>query len=199
MPHFLLQQVSTMQWTELMDHLLSEIPSYTPESLSAALVSIPFPPAYLALFPLLHAAGCELLVVSDANSYFIEAILAHHDCLKYFRKIYTNPARWENGRLRVDKLMQQPHGCARQCAVNICKSVCLRDYLGERGEADRMLFYVGDGSNDYCPASMLSSEDHVFPRKGFDLEFKCLESPPLAQVHVWSTVEEMMEMMKKLL
>ena len=39
----------------------------------------------------LAARGCDLVIVSDANSFFIEAILQHHGLLEHFKEVGVSP------------------------------------------------------------------------------------------------------------
>jgi pyridoxal phosphate phosphatase PHOSPHO2 len=63
-------------------------------------------------------------VVSDANTFFIETVLAHHGVLGCFSDISTNPARVDaDGRLRISPFHDSasaPHGCSL-CPENMCK------------------------------------------------------------------------------
>ncbi len=72
--------------------------------------------------------SCELQIVSDANSYFINKILHSYGLHHYFpdKNIHTNPAFVaENGALHVlpfhaaDEQLP-PHGC-NLCPPNMCK------------------------------------------------------------------------------
>jgi pyridoxal phosphate phosphatase PHOSPHO2 len=70
-----------------------------------------------------HAAWCrcELRILSDANAFFIDAILAHHGLAAYFSGTDTNPAHVDAaGRLRIRPY--HGHGCALPtCPPNMCK------------------------------------------------------------------------------
>jgi pyridoxal phosphate phosphatase PHOSPHO2 len=63
-------------------------------------------------------------VVSDANTFFIETVLAHHGALGCFSEISTNPASVDaDGRLRISPYHDSaaaPHGCSL-CPDNMCK------------------------------------------------------------------------------
>lgn len=67
---------------------------------------------------------CDLKVVSDANTFFIETVLAHHGVLGCFSEIITNPASVDaDGRLRISPFHDSaaaPHGCTL-CPDNMCK------------------------------------------------------------------------------
>ena len=54
------------------------------------------------------------------------------------------------------------------------------------------IVYVGDGSNDFCPSSLLRDGDFVFAREGYPLEKKIKSEekiPPF--VYSWKTGEDM--------
>ena len=63
-------------------------------------------------------------MVSDANTFFIETVLAHHGALGSFSEIVTNPASVDaDGRLRISPFhdpASAPHGCIL-CPDNMCK------------------------------------------------------------------------------
>ena len=63
-------------------------------------------------------------MVSDANTFFIETVLAHHGVLGCFSEIVTNPASVDaDGRLRISPFhdpASAPHGCSL-CPDNMCK------------------------------------------------------------------------------
>jgi 2,3-diketo-5-methylthio-1-phosphopentane phosphatase len=70
------------------------------------------------------ALGCDLKVVSDANTFFIETVLEHHGVLACFSEISANPAHVDpDGRLRISPFHNSesaPHGCSL-CPENMCK------------------------------------------------------------------------------
>ena len=66
---------------------------------------------------------CELRIISDANQFYIETILEHHDVLRCFSQINTNPTRIdEEKRLGIFPFhdLNSPHGC-NLCPPNMCK------------------------------------------------------------------------------
>lgn len=71
-----------------------------------------------------HCFRCDLRIVSDANRFFIEAILECHGLLGCFSQIVTNPTSVEqDGRLRIFPhcdLGSSFHGC-NLCPPNLCK------------------------------------------------------------------------------
>jgi pyridoxal phosphate phosphatase PHOSPHO2 len=71
---------------------------------------------------------CELRIVSDANSFFIETILKHHGVLNCFSKITANPSYVnEEGRLIIcpyHDYLKSSHGC-NLCPPNMCKAIAL--------------------------------------------------------------------------
>ncbi|XP_039990927.1 probable phosphatase phospho1 isoform X2 [Xiphias gladius] len=144
------------------------------DSIRSAVEKIPPTPGLLNLLHYLqsHQQDFELVVVSDANMYFIETWLEHAGVRHLFRKIFTNPASFDaTGRLVL--LPFHSHSCSR-CPDNMCKQVILRDYLAcrekERGGAPfQKVFYIGDGANDICPSLALGPGDTAFPRMDFPM------------------------------
>lgn len=116
------------------------------------------------LIKLLKEKSYELIIVSDANSIFIEEILRQNNLLDYFSTIYTNKADFnqENECLRVQPFNElfNPNGelfnCPTKiCSTNICKGSILDHHLtlkksnGIYNENKHMI-YVGDGDFFVC-------------------------------------------------
>ena len=76
----------------------------------------------------------------------------------------------------------------------------LRDYIKDKSY--NFVFYAGDGGNDFAPILQLTSNDLAFVRKGYALERmigKTKESSKeiKAQVHYWSTANDIMDQVSK--
>ncbi|KAJ3607879.1 hypothetical protein NHX12_024930 [Muraenolepis orangiensis] len=183
------------------------------DAIRTALEKIPPTPGLTALFNFLraHQQDYEAVVVSDANTYFIETWLRRFGARPLFRQVFTNPAGFD----AAGRLVLRPfhaHGCAR-CPANMCKQVILRDYLARRREergglAFRRVLYVGDGANDVCPSLALGPGDVVFPRRDFPMH-RLLEAaagaggavsggPLKAQVVPWSSGEDVVACLQTL-
>jgi pyridoxal phosphate phosphatase PHOSPHO2 len=77
------------------------------------------------LFNLILFFRCDLRIISDANLFYIETILEHHNLLGCFSEINTNPTFVdEKGCLHVtpfhDSTTLPPHAC-QLCPPNMCK------------------------------------------------------------------------------
>ncbi|TUD36243.1 putative phosphatase phospho1 [Bagarius yarrelli] len=144
----------------------------TEEAVRDAIERIPASPGVAALLHFLSARDdFECVVVSDANSYFIETWLRHAGARGLFAEVFTNPAEFN----RDGRLVLRPyhaHSCP-ECPENMCKQLILRDYASKRakeqGEPFQKIFYIGDGQNDVCPTLALGLNDTVFPRRGFPM------------------------------
>ncbi|KAG8495548.1 hypothetical protein CXB51_013361 [Gossypium anomalum] len=143
---------STLPWNSLMDRMMKELHSRgeTTDDIAECLKKTPVHPRIAAAIKAAHAFGCDLRILSDANQFFIEKILEHHDLLGCFSKIYTNPTFVdEEGRLRIfpyhDSTLS-PHGCSL-CPSNLCKGQVLNNVQASAPESERQNFiYLGDGS-----------------------------------------------------
>ncbi|KAG1679772.1 hypothetical protein FOA52_012683 [Chlamydomonas sp. UWO 241] len=174
------------QWTRFMNDVFEHChqEGVTPACMEAVMRGVPLTPGMAELLSFLgESPEFECVIVSDANTLFIEWILASHGLTRTFSRVFTNPAQWtsmEPGpggggslpRLTVDH--HHAHGCGT-CHVNLCKRAVLQGLIAEQaassdsgGAYDRIL-YVGDGGNDLCPATLLSPQDAVFARAGYPL------------------------------
>ncbi|NWV73549.1 PHOP1 phosphatase, partial [Dasyornis broadbenti] len=135
--------------------------------------SIPLAPGMAELFQFLakHRELFEVILISDANMFGIEAKLRAAGIHSVFRKIFSNPAGFDRrGYLTLGPY--HSHRCPR-CPPNMCKRKILTEYLAERAQEEEVefqrVFYVGDGANDFCPAGTLRAADVAFPRKGYPM------------------------------
>ena len=81
-----------------MDHLfvkLGDEHGVSKGQIEKCLDKIPFSDHTIAAVRTLGALGCEQRILSDANSVFIDRILASRDLARFFSTVATNPARWE--------------------------------------------------------------------------------------------------------
>lgn len=151
-----------------------------------------------------HKSSVGCIVISDANSVFIDWILGAAGLQAAVDQVFTNPAAVsDRGYLEVR--CHHSHTCSR-CPANLCKKTVLEQYLLEQSEGGveyERIIYVGDGGNDLCPASCLQGRDVVMPRKGYALEKLLAERPsgggehPLrARVVSWSRGTEVLEQLK---
>lgn len=118
----------------------------------------------------------EIVILSDANSYFIESFLKAHSVDHLVSSIITNKSKFsKDGLLEVEAYHDQDF-----CSLsprNLCKAEALKDYLTKRLIEKNLVYpcinYIGDGVNDFCPSTKLSPRDRVFPRIGYGLDTVC--------------------------
>lgn len=111
--------------------------------------------------------GIEQVILSDSNTVWIEAFLAHHGIRQYFSEIVANSGKFEGHRLHIipyHKDSQPPHQCPL-CPRNLCKGAALGQMLRDR-PANTRLIYIGDGRGDFCPACELQAGDALLCRVG---------------------------------
>jgi pyridoxal phosphate phosphatase PHOSPHO2 len=132
-------------------------------------------------------ASCGQAIISDGNDYFIGAFLGANKMEGHFTHgVETNAGRWESrgrtdgastardGRRFVVVHQSSKYGGHNNamCPPNLCKTQVLLDVLSRtagmttRGRRPRVV-YVGDGSNDACPAlNVLDERDVLLARAG---------------------------------
>jgi pyridoxal phosphate phosphatase PHOSPHO2 len=148
----------------------------------------------------------NFLCLSSSNTVFISTILESKGLQDLFTEIVTNPAEWDpSGLLKVKRHVDPSgpqHNCPVGCNPNICKGSELDAFLKRRGTEYDRIIYVGDGTNDFCPALRLRSQDMVLCRRFRGLEGRIArEGERLGlkcQVKYWAGAWEAEEIFKKL-
>ncbi|NXP40016.1 PHOP1 phosphatase, partial [Leiothrix lutea] len=180
-----------------------------PSDLRATYESLPLSPGVPELLQFLsrHRQLFEVVLISDANVFGVEAKLRAAGARSLFRKIFSNPAGVDRrGFLTLGPY--HSHKCLR-CPDNMCKRKILGEYLEERAREEdvefQRVFYVGDGANDFCPAGILRAADVAFPRKGYPMHRLIQETqeeqPGTFQAAVvpWESAVEVVRYLQELL
>ncbi|EIE82899.1 hypothetical protein G6F46_000709 [Rhizopus delemar] len=166
---------NSMQWTDLMDYALCKLQDngVAINDIAQNLKTIPFSQEMRNVLMDLKSKEIPVILLSDANTFYIETILTAYDVRDCVTQVITNPAYIdEKGRLRVQRyiLASDPqHNCTNPCSVNICKGKELDMLLKKYGPLEKVA-YIGDGKNDFCPATRLRYTDMLFMRQEKGLE-----------------------------
>ncbi|KAF1862235.1 hypothetical protein Lal_00026759 [Lupinus albus] len=203
--HLFNQLRSTLPWTSLMDRMMKELHSQgiTINHIADCLKRAYFHPSILSAIKSAHVLGCDLKIISDANTFYIKTILEHHGVWDCFSEVNTNPTFVdEEGCLRITPFHDStvsPHSC-HLCPPNMCKGLVINRIRGSLPENKRFI-YIGDGKGDYCPTLKLEGSDFVMPRKDYPLSNQIFSDPKLvnAEVHEWSSGEELESILLKLI
>jgi len=83
----------------------------------------------------------------------------------------------------------------------MCKGHILDEHCQKSGVKYDVVAYIGDGTNDFCPAVRLRETDIVFPRRRFSLDKLINEdhSKVAAMVRCWDTGFDIMSALKEVL
>lgn len=160
------------QWTSLMHEAagIMHAAGVVRADIDRALQSLPVFPEVISALLTAQSHGLTQVVVSDANTEYIDTMSRHMGVKSAISRVITNPARYDDaGRLHIEAHQRstEPHAC-ELCPVNLCKGGAL-DTLGlshaVRVGAGRVL-YVGDGMGDLCACLRLRKGDVVAARDG---------------------------------
>lgn len=117
----------------------------------------------------------DIIIISDSNSEFIESWCRAKKVSHCFRKIFTNPAKFDGEtELLCIKAYTSQTDC-KMCTTNLCKGTVLQTFLNERESLDgappyEQVIYVGDGRNDMCPIFRLAKNGIGFARRGYYMD-----------------------------
>ncbi|XP_010062596.2 inorganic pyrophosphatase 2 [Eucalyptus grandis] len=199
----------TTPWNSLMDKMMGQLHSRgkTIADIADVLKRATMHPRIVPAIKSIHALGCELRILSDANLFYIETILNHLGIRECFSQITTNPSfvDEEKGRLRIlpfHDFRSSPHGCGL-CPPNLCKGAVIERVqasVSAEGKKKRFI-YVGDGVGDYCPSLKLSEGDFMMPRKDYPAWDLICQNPALlkAEIHEWTDGEELERVVLRLI
>ncbi|KAK3101066.1 hypothetical protein FSP39_000716 [Pinctada imbricata] len=164
---------SDQGWNEYMAAIFAHLHDLgvTEDELLSCVREIPFTDGMKELLQYAKEKGHECIIVSDANSTFIQNIMSHYGLDDTMSAVYTNPAHFDkDGKLKI-RYYHTQDWCDLS-TVNLCKGHILEEHLKQRdkeGIQYRAIFYIGDGSNDLCPSLRLKETDFVFARVNFRL------------------------------
>lgn len=210
LPGWLKDTYQPGQYNQYMQRVLAYLAEQgvTESQIRAVMEKLPATPGMLTLLQFLRTRpphDFEVVLLSDANTFFVEAWLRRAGARPLFHRIFANPANFnKDGRLVLRPF--HSHDCPR-CPENMCKRAVVREYVSrraqERGRPYERVFYVGDGANDFCPATALGPRDVVFPRRDFPMhrlitemheaapgEFRSVTAP-------WAGAEEVVQRLRK--
>lgn len=207
------QLTKSHNWTHRMNAVFSYMNSkhsVQPQNIIDCMREIVIKDSMKQLLQHLHSKEFQIIIISDANSIFIQEILLKNNLDYIFSKIYTNKAEFcdQTGCLKVQpfnesfNLNQELFNCPTQvCSTNICKGEVLKRHLCEIELSNLAeIIYVGDGRNDYCPGLCLRETDFFFVRENYSLSKlldkrhnlrECIRS----KIFKWQTAKDLLEIL----
>ncbi|XP_066901794.1 probable phosphatase phospho2 [Halyomorpha halys] len=190
----------TGRWTAYMRDIFGLLhkQEISEEVIRKAIVEIPPVPYFLLFLHKLKEMDCDTIIISDANTYFIDEWLKSNNVKICIDAIYTNPAEFINGKLDISEYHFQDW-CS-QSGINLCKGYVMEKHIEDQrklGIEYGTVFYVGDGQNDLCPSLKLRENDLLFPRIGYPLldliksskEIKALVTPWATTNDIFTTLQ----------
>lgn len=188
----------TRGWTDYMAEIFKLLHKHkiSEETISAAMHNLIPTEKMPELLRWLREEGHEIIIISDSNFVFIDEWLRYNNLLDCVKRVFTNPASFDENGLLVIKPYHDQDWCDLSTR-NLCKGYILETHVHERsaeGESFEFIAYVGDGQNDFCPSLKLCENDMVFPRAGFPLHNKICDpeekNKVVAGVYPWTNATD---------
>ncbi|KAL4222936.1 Phospho-2-dehydro-3-deoxyheptonate aldolase AroG [Mactra antiquata] len=210
-PQEIKDKYSDNGWTHYMAAIFKYLHGHNIKSqdLKSSIEELPLVEGMDELFQYLNDETFEVIIISDSNSVFIDYALEKYGLKTIVKRVYTNPAKYDNDDLLGIEFYHTQDWCDLS-TENLCKGHILEEHIEERKKEVEFshILYVGDGTNDLCPSLRLSDRDFVFPRQDFSLWKKlkklgCLDDATSdldlkAKVIVWKSGLEVLDICKRL-
>jgi pyridoxal phosphate phosphatase PHOSPHO2 len=205
------EKFSDKGWTHYMAAIFKHLHKHgiQEEDIRRSICEIPLTEGICDLMKYLESDLFEVIIISDSNSVFIDYSVKKYGLERVVDKVYTNPAKYDNKGLLTIEFYHTQDWCTLS-TENLCKGHILDEHIknGKDLVDYAHVLYVGDGTNDLCPALRLFENDYIFPRKQYSLWKKlkklgCLDSETSdldlkAKVVEWSTGREVLDVCKEL-
>lgn len=194
--------VSTQGWTEYMQEIFRILhkSSIKPARIKKAVIELNEVPGMVKCIKTLKQLNFDIIIISDSNSVFINEWITAHNLHDTIKEIFTNPAHFDENGLLIIKPYHHQTEC-KISAANMCKGRIMLDFIDKMKKKDityQNTLYIGDGSNDICPALKLSINDYAFVKKDFSMDRNLLRVASdnnvqfLAKSIKWKTGFELM-------
>jgi len=133
-------------------------------------------------------------LLSDNDTLTPSVFLSRYGLLKYFSELFARKMTIaQDGQMSFEDI---PRTSCPLGGWYLCKGQVLLDYIKDKNY--EKVSYFGDGWNDYCPATKLTENDSVFPRKDLALDLKIQENENAVQakVHPWNNGIDLLPLLK---
>jgi pyridoxal phosphate phosphatase PHOSPHO2 len=176
------------------------------EKIKDCVENIPFNPGFSEFFQFLREKreNFETLIISGANTLFLQWILEKNNLVDLFPNFYSNVAFPDETKL-INIKPAHVHDCSN-CDKSQCKRILFSGHLKDKNidmERYANIIYAGDGENDFCLSTKLREDDILFPRNGFPLYEKLFVRGAADKLNckicVWDDGFKILEEVKKLL
>jgi 2,3-diketo-5-methylthio-1-phosphopentane phosphatase len=180
------------------------------EQIKKRVESIPLNEGFSEIFEFIrkNKEKFETLIVSGANTLYIKWLIEYHKINDIIDGYFSNFAEPDEEML-IKISPNHVHNCPI-CTHDLsqCKKKVLEEFfykLKNIGYKESVysvycsILYIGDGSNDFCPSTMLGINDFLFPREDYELhQMVCSEKCKVlrCKVHPWKNGNKILEVIK---
>eukprot|EP00802_Teleaulax_amphioxeia_P026697 Tamp_27836.p1 GENE.Tamp_27836~~Tamp_27836.p1 ORF type:complete len:277 (-),score=58.51 Tamp_27836:7-798(-) len=181
-------------WTEGMDREMGLLHEHgcTVQQLEEFLMSIKIERELSDALKLASTRDAAVYILSDANTWFIDAILRANGLRDDIKCVCSNPVVFEEcGRVRVRPFHTTPHPEGSSSPPNLCKGRVMDGWLRTVRDGGKVV-YAGDGEGDFEGAMRVPAGGVILARSGWSLHKRLQAAAdqgqgPAAEVRTWET------------
>lgn len=193
-------------WSQRMNELFESLSkeNVSTDEIVEAMRKIDLSRGSAQLFREIHQNNGEIVVVSDFCDFLIEKTLRFKEIFQFLTKIESNRVRQVQPWISIENYENPSQTVCQHCPPNLCKGLIVERY--RKTNRYEKICFVGDGTNDVCPALKLQQNDFVFAKvdlstgKNFPLAEKLIKQEKnhlRASLFFWENIEDVHRTLKE--
>ena len=196
---------SNFNWVEFNNYIYTRVVKngYTYEDVVKFFNSLKLSPNMEELFDYIrkNKEKYEVIIITANNEQVVNIVLSSHKIRDCFDHILCNKSiRDEKNIFKITSVNEKYEHCEDDKPF-LCKSLFFEDFIKDKKDKFDKIFFVGDGSNDFCLSKKLGKNDVIFPRAKYELYTILFEKGGKkeikAEIIPWNNGKDICEYIKK--
>ena len=160
-------------WIEFNNYLYSRIKQngYNYNDVKEYLSFLKLSPNFEELFEYIrkNKNKLETVIITGNNTHVVNLVLSSHNIKDCIDNICCNEGILDENNLLKIKCINEKYEHCEDDRPFLCKSLFFEDFIKNKENKFDKIFYICDGSNDFCLSKKLGINDIIFPRKNYSL------------------------------